>query len=195
MRILTKKWFTLAELTIVITILSILATLSFPLLTWYEAVSERKTVNTAFMTTIQEINSKAIADWQVIKWKLSSNIICDYWVICKLHSSTELAWFANFWVDEEWYYIHWKDKENIYYVTSNDWETVWLWTITKLYKQWRITKAALITTNDSRNVNVETAFWILNWAEWVQFVWSEISDDTNWNWIIEISEASSKTDL
>ena len=191
----TKKWFTLVELTIVITILTILAAISFPLLTAYEVVTERRVANTAFQTTIQELTTKAQVDWFIKKWKLNSTTECDYWVICKLHSSSKFAWLSNFSVDSNWYYTYWTDKDNIYYVVSNDWNSIRLWMLTKAFVDKRITKTTLIVTNAPENVNVETAYWMTHWTENVYFVWAEASQDTNWNWIVEKTETTAKTDL
>ena len=193
-----KKWFTLVELIVVITILVILWSIAFISMqrSWDKAeaaVQKNSMLSIVKSLTLysQEVNKFPEAtdsDWtrleSWIKWYLNSN--SSFW-----------KFFWNFDKDHNWLVIIWWKK--VFYALDASWKYYAIWIeltwmsetiafIDSAHADWAW--KALIMTNYPVSADKFTLLWTLDWELDPTFVVLDSWNDSNSNWIIERSEAA-----
>lgn len=193
MKTTNRKWFTLIELIIVVTLLSTLTVLSLPVFdSW---IAKQK-----FSEAKIWISNSWESIWKKYEIDNSYPIPVDdtwvnvwTWVIWYLHSNMKIQWLWNFDLDESWFYtINWN---RIFYTIWNDWTHFYLWIKTKTFLQNSVEQTVTFYTNWTVNINDATPFWYKNKTLNVDLIWAKHSEDSNWNWIVEKTETNAKHDF
>ena len=137
MKGIKKRWFTLVELIVVITILSILWTISFMTFSWYSADARNVKRN----SDLNYIKTK-IELW-TIKWStLISFILDSSSIIPILSGNIQISWYT--WSSLSWAYNAWNinysalwlDPVKYYDPSTNSSYKIWITTISDKYELW-----------------------------------------------------------
>ena len=190
----TTKWFTLVELIVVITILSILWAIAYIALNWVSWEVQNTAKKKSLNEISKQLDIRSINHWLPnpvdAEWNKT-----EHWVIWYLTNKNSL-WVQNLDSDENWIStVLW---QKIFYTTDATWTyyALWiLWQAIYAYNpimpsanadEWKL---AIIETNYPVDKNKFSLLWVYNKEINPTFNVATPNLDTDWDWVIELSEA------
>jgi len=161
MKTMLKKWFTLVELIVVITILVILSTIAFAT---FDGVKWKSKMISANSNLVQM--SRSLEVFKQIYWffpKASNDDWtkqANYWLVWKLSNKSSFAtYIENSTLNDNWIYtIRWKE---IFYAVDSFWEYYAIWNLADHL----VGQKFIVKTNfPNSNVDEATLFDKVNWS-------------------------------